>query len=695
MAADTSSDISLDDKPRDQGPKRFAEFYEGHAARLGQALVFCAQDDAAAQTALAAALAATAQRWKQISLHQFVPGWTYARGLDSIAANLGRQLRGRQPDATGGYVRGLDLSSAITALPLTQRAGLVATHYLDWSADQLAAGLGVPVATIETRYERAISFLVHHLKNERAVVQQAVTAHFATRSTGASVLTPPAQKIERLGLRNRVRNRLAAAALVVLLIAVGGVILRVSRQPPAPEIVETVDPPTASTDWFAPVSDGRGGFIALNARGASQFASSVDGVDWFRATTWNSRGIDIRTEVSSFQRSGGRYVVSVEAISSLATDVPPRIAWSDDLANWNVQALSVFPPGDSLALVPVVKVLSLAATPNDVLVAVGVEEKIDYATLGVRPSDVCVESARDDVFVLHLCDGTTIETTQASADVQTRFLLSQGGARFVGADVPEQVDPYSLFSFGSFFGARSMLDGGVFISANGMDWTRLTVGTGDLERLSLASGAPSGEWVVVVPGSDQWVSYLLQDNSAIQAPRPLPIDLDPQSVWIKPQLVHGPAGWALFVTTSRPWEQVDSSRGWAVDNGEWIVARSPNSDVISARRIDGQRSLRYQVASEFVTIDSSGAVELHDPASGELAVAVASEQIAETWAGLDLEADAVQSRVLFSADGIEWEPIWESTSNSWRPSIAVGDSEVVLTGATALGAPIRILVGEP
>jgi len=51
--------------------------------------------------------------------------------------------------------------------------------------------------------------------------------------------------------------------------------------------------------------------------------------------------------------------------------------------------------------------------------------------------------------------------------------------------------------------------------------------------------------------------------------------------------------------------------------------------------------------------------------------------------------------VLFSADGIEWEPIWESTSNSWRPSIAVGDSEVVLTGATALGAPIRILVGEP
>ena len=42
------------------------------------------------------------------------------------------------------------------------------------------------------------------------------------------------------------------------------------------------EPPRAASRTFGPISDGRGGFVALNATAGETFSHSTDGIDWYR-----------------------------------------------------------------------------------------------------------------------------------------------------------------------------------------------------------------------------------------------------------------------------------------------------------------------------------------------------------------------------------------------------------------------------
>ena len=52
-----------------------------------------------------------------------------------------------------------DLERALRALPLDQRAVVVLRYYLDWSQEDVAAALDIPVGTVKSRIHRALKKL--------------------------------------------------------------------------------------------------------------------------------------------------------------------------------------------------------------------------------------------------------------------------------------------------------------------------------------------------------------------------------------------------------------------------------------------------------------------------------------------------------------------------------------------------------
>ena len=135
--------------------------------------------------------------------------------------------------------------------------------------------------------------------------------------------------------------------------------------------------------------------------------------------------------------------------------------------------------------------------------------------------------------------------------------------------------------------------------------------------------------------------------------------------------------------------------GWAVDTGDWIVSRLPDSDTITARSADGETALRYVVSSDFVKLAFDGGVVLLQPDRNtpdveEPLLSVSPEMIE---ASRSSEGD-LNARVFFSEDGQNWRSVWQSSDDSWFATLAVGDDEVLLTGAQLTGVPVSISINE-
>jgi hypothetical protein len=230
----------------------------------------------------------------------------------------------------------------------------------------------------------------------------------------------------------------------------------------------------------------------------------------------------------------------------------------------------------------------------------------------------------------------------------------------------------------------------VITSPDGVQW-RTVYNPPRPNRYGLVEASDGGQLMVVVPAADGWRSVLL--NAASATSGRLPTRLDPASVWIKPKLAHGPAGWALFVTTSRPWERTDATRGWAVDAGEWIVSQLPDSTDVTARSVDGTTSFRYAGESPDV-VRSGGDVTLLRPGTAEELVRITGMQIAQSRGGVTADEAEIKAQVFFSEDGSSWRVIWESANDTWDGTIAVGGTEIVLSGSRLTGPPITIPITE-
>lgn len=688
-------DISVDEAspPTQQPIDSFEDFYIANVDLLGAALSLACDDPEIADSAITAALTRSSQRWNYLESHLNPVGWAMHAGLEQAEKTRRSTATTGTKQAAGGYARGLTLDLAVAALPLQQRSTLVTGYYLNWSDDFTAAGFETLVSTVRTRRERAISFIGHHLRLDEVQIAPLLHTHFRSLSHLQQPDPPDMLAVRRRGRRRTVGFRLAAALALAALIAAGGALFQTSGHVQIASEPDVVEGPSTSPKWFGPVSNGQGAFIALNTSGASRFVGSQDGAEWIDVTTWNSRAIDLRADVSSFERTGGRYVAVVETPSRFGTYVPPFIGTSVDLRDWNVRQIEIDPPEIIEGLFSRYDVVASAASGAHVLVALEGTDEIDYRSFGITSDDVCVESAAPSRREYVLCDGETITVTTPEGDrfTGTRYFRATGNGPFVEVRPPAEAVARSLVGFTAGFAVVDAEVGQILVSVDGEQWERATTAAA-ANRFLLIEGSANDDTgtgaLVVEPDTAGWRSQLVS-AAGLGAAGVLPLKIDPAAVWSRPDLAAGPAGWALFVTTSRPWERIERTAGWAVVSGEWVVSRQPDTDTITARSTRTSTTMRFAVTSEWVTEDTDGTIALRDPQTASVLVEVTQQDI-DRARPADVNEAQVKAQVFFSPDGVAWRSVWSSTSDAWSGSVAVGDKELLLSGTQLTGGPITI-----
>lgn len=676
----------------------FDAFFESSIATIATALGLACNDDELAGEVLASALTAAAQRWHRLEDHPNPVGWTLAHALtaadDALKEHAGT-------GEAGGYNRGLELRDAIEDLPLMQRAALVTTYHLEWSDAHAADGFDSAVGAIETRRSRALSFLAHHVGESVDDIVDGVSAYFVERAAQAAPALPDRNAVRRRGRALAARNRVIIALVVAAGIALGAAIVTVEDDEPTAAAPETVSGPTVSNEWLGPIADGSGGFVALNRAGASRFVRSDDGLVWSEAGTWNSRAIDIRTAVTGFIRSDQRYLASVELRPEFTQTLAPFIAWSTDLTEWQVEQVDVGEPAEIEGLQNRFVVLAMASSGDTVVATVQLQRQVDLRSLGIGRSEVCAESTADLTTIVSLCDGSTVRIEQPADTTDTMFFVSDAGSPFERIEVEPFVGVRQIVGYGGGFLSADPVGGSVATSVDGRTWVEVDpTEFGGANRFVLVEGSASADALIVRPAASGWSSSLVTGANAAPAAllgeaTPLPIELDPAAVWTVPDTAVGPAGWALYVTTSRPWERIGDTPGWAVDTGEWIVNRLPDTEFVTAQSADG--AVTHRLAVEGPQVELAGDdVRLSLPAVGQGAdepvqVTVTAQEIARSRA---IDESAATAWVVFSESGDDWRVVWESVDANWFGSISVGDAELLIHGASLTGGPVSVPLGE-
>ena len=149
----------------------FVAFYGAHADDVRQALVLALADVDLGTEAAAEALARACERWAEVSRYANPAGWVYRVGLN-WARSRQRRYRWRDrrpvPDAAVPTVpHDPDLTEALRRLAVEQRAVVVCRYLLDWSVEETAAALAIPVGTVKSRLSRALERLAHALEETR------------------------------------------------------------------------------------------------------------------------------------------------------------------------------------------------------------------------------------------------------------------------------------------------------------------------------------------------------------------------------------------------------------------------------------------------------------------------------------------------------------------------------------------------
>lgn len=513
--------------------------------------------------------------------------------------------------------------------------------------------------------------------------------HLQEQGPHHQVLTSELPLVRRRGRQLTARNRVAAFLLVAAVIVAGSALFRTASQETAAAAApEPVAGPSTSPHWVDPISDGRGDFVALNTRGASRFVRSSDGVEWFESVTWNSRAVDLRTEVTGFLRTGDRYLAVLETVSVVKDFLAPHIATSSDLREWVVRQIDVDEPPPIDGLRRDYNVVGAASSGEHVLVALQTAEELDHRSFGIRPDQICAESSSRTESQYFLCDGETVLAVGLNGEStgETIYFLAVGSGRFSQVELPRNTAPRSLVGFGGGFAVVDENQGQVWVSSNGTEWERATTSARP-NRFVLLEGASTGT-LVIEPDEEGWRSHVVTP-SGVGASGDIALNIAPAGIWSQPDVASGPAGWALFVTTSRPWERVGEMPGWAVAGSEWIVSQLPDADTITAQSIADGTMLRLAAEGPWVRVNDNGNVELRNPGDNTTFIEVTQQQI-EDARPTALDDASVKAQVFFSPDGVTWTSVWSSTEDAWSGSIAVGDAELVLSGTQLTGGPITI-----
>ena len=147
----------------------FEAFYADRSDEVYRTLAVTLRDWDLAREATDEAMVRAYSRWGRVSRLDSPSGWVYR-----VAYNWALdRLRRRAPlleNLVGGSVEDPlprpDLSKALDALPVEQRAVVVLRVVHDWSEEDVAYALDVPVGTVKSRLSRALQILRSEIDDE-------------------------------------------------------------------------------------------------------------------------------------------------------------------------------------------------------------------------------------------------------------------------------------------------------------------------------------------------------------------------------------------------------------------------------------------------------------------------------------------------------------------------------------------------
>ncbi len=641
--------LALDDSAAagEKRPVEWASMHQCINAELLPAFALAVNDIGLAEAAMHHAAIRSHQRSASKAV---TPQEVWA---DAFAWVTERRWPRRVPGPIGPpAIRATDeLTEAAAELPARQRAVLVCDGVLGWSDAEIADAHQTLISTIDLRRRRGLGELQRD-------IDAATTADLVPLVPEVAQLADEAT-LRRAGLRRTVRNRALGLAVGIAGIILAGLAIQAGPDDSSDEVVATnlVDPPRESRAPYAPISDGRGGFVAFG-RGSGEISVSPDGASWTERARLNVNRIDLRLFAERFYRSGDQYVMLIDSTTgggaSLSASDSPRIAITTNLIDWTLLRLDLGELPASEGLRPQIDLLSAAVIDDTVLVSVRVNQEVDHRSLGLAASQVCTTTDDRNGLLLHLCDGTIVPVAEQGPAVSgtDRLFISESGNAFEELPVPAFYNPWGIVAFGDRFAMLEESSNQVYLSADGADWNPFFE-LGVENRLGLIE-SQSDELLVISPDRSGWTSNLISGDTAITGS--LPLGLDPTTIWIKPQVAVGPAGWAVYLTTSRPWDRrEDTVSGWAVHIDDWIIEQRPERSSIRLRSTSTDLLYEYHglIDRDGLILDHPsvrrsqfGGVQLFHPETGELVVDISGQRIRDAWVsgqGSDLSLSGVRS----------------------------------------------------
>lgn len=150
----------------------FPDFYRVHHQPVFRALAATIGDPDLAGEATDEAMTRAFQRWRTVSGYDNAPGWVYRVGLNWARSRMRKQTREHLHEAPPEQpvhqpLPDPDIEAALRALPLEARSLVVLRHLMDWSYEEIAAALGIPVGTAKSRLHRVMNALRETLEDGR------------------------------------------------------------------------------------------------------------------------------------------------------------------------------------------------------------------------------------------------------------------------------------------------------------------------------------------------------------------------------------------------------------------------------------------------------------------------------------------------------------------------------------------------
>jgi DNA-directed RNA polymerase specialized sigma24 family protein len=148
------------------GYEGFDTFYRETWDKTYRTLALTIRDHELAREAVDEGFARALARWRHLRGDRNPSGWVYRVSFNWAVDQIRRAQREQKRPVPGvGSVSWMpetprpDLAERVNALSLEQRAVVVLRVVNDWSEDDVAEALGVPVGTVKSRLSRALEVL--------------------------------------------------------------------------------------------------------------------------------------------------------------------------------------------------------------------------------------------------------------------------------------------------------------------------------------------------------------------------------------------------------------------------------------------------------------------------------------------------------------------------------------------------------